>query len=172
MIAVFQFNFRKPFYDTFDETFRNDSSHMLVKLLKSLLPGDYPAYLLEMDVHLMALLVNVPEGVERELYERYCAEVVELFRRDEDFLRVHAGIGGVHQGYGGMRRSYVEAMKALWRVSPFDGKRVYAFAESDEESEAKRYLLDKEDENRLFNLALSGKRRSFASLSQVQSTVM
>ncbi|RED56446.1 helix-turn-helix domain-containing protein [Cohnella phaseoli] len=169
MIAVFQFNFRKPFYDTFDETFRNDSSHMLVKLLKSLLPGDYPAYLLEMDVHLIALLANVPEGVERELYERYCAEVVDLFRRDEDFLRVHAGIGGVHAGYGGMRRSYVEAMKALWRISPFDGKRVYAFAESDEEAEAKRYLLDKEEENRLFNLALSGRKEELREL--VENTI-
>jgi len=164
LIALFQFNFRKPFYDSFDESFRDDSSRTLVKLLNSLLPGDYPAYVLEMDTHLYCVLANVPEGTDQELYRAYGEEVVELFRKDEDFLRVHAGIGSLRQGYKGMRRSYIEAMKALWRISPFDGKRVYAFAEADGEPEATRYLLAKEDENRLFNLLVSGKKEELREL--------
>ncbi|QJD86143.1 helix-turn-helix domain-containing protein [Cohnella herbarum] len=164
MIALFQFNFRKPFYDSFNESFQNDSSRMLTKLLTSLLPMDYPCYLLEMDSHLFCLLVNVPEGADQVLYQKYCEDIVELFRKDEDFLRVHAGIGSVRRGYKGMRQSYIEAMKALWRISPFDGKRVYTFTEADNEHDVTRYLLSKEDENRLFNLLLSGKKEELHGL--------
>ncbi|WP_182298555.1 helix-turn-helix domain-containing protein [Cohnella cholangitidis] len=164
MIALFQFNFRKPFYDSFNESFQNDSSRMLMKLLKSLLPMDYPCYLLEMDSHLFCLLADVPEGTDQALYERYCEDIVELFRKDEDFLRVHAGIGSVRKGYKGMRQSYIEAMKALWRISPFDGKRVYTFTDADRDQDVARYLLSKEDENRLFNLLLSGKKEQLRGL--------
>ncbi|WP_256760610.1 helix-turn-helix domain-containing protein [Cohnella sp. WQ 127256] len=164
IIAMFQFNFRKPFYDSFNEKFQNDSSRMLMKLLKSLLPLDYPCYVLEMDSHLFCLLANVPEGTDQYLYERYSEEIVELFRKDEDFLRVHAGIGSIHESYKGMRQSYIEAMKALWRISPFDGKRVYTFNESDHEGDVTRYLLGKEDENRLFNLLLTGKKEELHNL--------
>ncbi|KOR82581.1 hypothetical protein AM231_19950 [Paenibacillus solani] len=164
IITVFQFNFRKPFYHSFSESFQSDSSRMLTSLLKALLPADHPCYFLEMDAHLFCLLANVPEGTSQEFYQRYCEDIVELFRTDEDFLRVHAGIGSVGHGYKGMRQSYIQAMKALWRISPFDGKRVYTYTDIDQEPGVMRYLLSRDDENRLFNLLLSDKKEEMHDL--------
>ncbi|MFD3260382.1 helix-turn-helix domain-containing protein [Paenibacillus lentus] len=164
IITLFQFSFRKPFYHSFSESFQSDSSRTLTKLLKALLPADHPCYFLEMDAHLFCLLANVPEGTTQEIYQRYGEDIVELFRTDEDFLRVHAGIGSVSHGYKGMRQSYIEAMKALWRISPFDGKRVYTYTDRDQEPGVMRYLLSRTDENRLFNLLLSDKKEEMHAL--------
>jgi len=164
VIVLFQFNIRKPFFQSFSESFQNDSSRTLTKLLKSLLPAEYPCYVLELDTHLFCILANVPEGVTSEIYQQYAEDTVKLFHMDEDILRVHAGIGTVNTGYKGMRQSYIEAMKALWRISPFDGKRVYTFSERDYEQGVNRYLLSKSDENRLFNLLLSDKKEELHEL--------
>lgn len=162
MIALIQIHFRKPFYDTFTERFQNEASQKIVTVMKTFMPPQCPGYFLEIDSHLFCLLINLPAQSDRTAYEEYCEEMVGLFKNDEHLLRICAGIGGIHQGYKGMQESYIEAMKALWRVSPFDGKRVYAYTESDQVPA--RYLLSKHDENKLFNLLMSGKQEDVYEL--------
>lgn len=158
-VSLIQCNFRKPFYDRYSEKFQNEAMDTISRILNALLPQAHPVYILELDAHMFAVLINPASEDELEGYAEYIDQIDHLFRQDEVELRIHIGMGLVHQNYKGMQASYVEAMKALWQVSPFDSKRVVHYSEYD--NEEPRYMLSRTDENILTNLLAAGKREEF-----------
>ncbi|MCY9662289.1 helix-turn-helix domain-containing protein [Paenibacillus chondroitinus] len=161
-VGLIQCNFKKPFYDSFSEEFQNQASQRLLKLMKSMIPPSSSVYLLEMDTNLFAILVNLPHDADTWAYHEYLQQIDDLFQTDKAFVHIHIGIGRKHTGYQGMQRSYVEAMKALWRVSPFDTKRISIYNENNQDESG--YLLSKTDENKLLNLLLSNKQEDLQQL--------
>ncbi|REK76353.1 helix-turn-helix domain-containing protein [Paenibacillus paeoniae] len=158
-VSLIQFNFRKPFYDLYSEKFQNEATDTIFRILNALLPQEHPVYILELDAHMFAVLINPASEDECEAYTAYFEQIDSLFRQDEAELRIHIGMGLVHGHYTGMQSSYVEAMKALWQVSPFDSKRIVQYSEY--ESQEPRYALSRTDEKILANLLAAGKREEF-----------
>ncbi|RJE90595.1 AraC family transcriptional regulator [Paenibacillus sp. 1011MAR3C5] len=164
-VSLIQCNFRKPFYDLYSEKFQNEATDTIFRILNALLPQEHPLYILELDAHMFAVLTNPASKNDFEVYSAYFRQIDSLFRQDEAELRIHIGMGRVHENYTGMQTSYVEAMKALWQVSPFDSKRIVQYSEY--ELEEPRYVLSRTDEKILANLLAAGKREEFRGLLDV-----
>ncbi|WP_237391606.1 helix-turn-helix domain-containing protein [Paenibacillus dendrobii] len=154
-IGLIQCTFRKPFYDLYSEKFQTEASDTVHRILQALLPKKHPTYILELDTNLFGVLINPASAIDIDS-SSYFELIDTLFRQDEAALRIHIGMGLVHENYKGMQISYMEAMKALWRVSPFDSKRIVYYSEFDHEEP--RFMLNKTEENILTNLLVAGKR--------------
>lgn len=158
-VSLIQCNFRKPFYDLYSEKFQNEATDTIFRILNALLPQEHPVYILELDAHMFAVLINPASRDDFETYAAYFEQIDQLFRQDEAELRIHIGMGLVHEHYTGMQTSYVEAMKALWQVSPLDSKRIVQYSEY--EPQEPRYALSRTDEKILANLLAAGKGDEF-----------
>ncbi|AJY74742.1 helix-turn-helix domain-containing protein [Paenibacillus beijingensis] len=146
----------KAFYMDYSAAEQNTYYDKMVSVLKSNTPANHQSYLVEIEANVFCLLVNFPQAADRHELADYFESMLGLFRHDEILHDVFVGVGDIHKGFDGLQQSYLEAMKAMWRLSPFENKRLHYYEKEDEESVT--ILLNNSDDKKIFNLLASVKR--------------
>ncbi|BCG57053.1 helix-turn-helix domain-containing protein [Paenibacillus sp. URB8-2] len=160
--ALIRTKFTKAFYMDYSNAEQNAYYDKMAGLLKAHTLAEYQSLLVEIESNVFCLLVNLPQDADRHELTSYFETMFSLFRHDEIMHDMFIGMGDIHRGFEGLQESYLEAMKAMWRLSPFENKRLHYYQKEDEESVT--ILLGTNDDKKIFNLLASVKREELFEL--------
>lgn len=160
--ALIRVKFTKAYHMEYSDTEQNRYYEKMAGLLKENVPAELQSILVEIELNVFCLIVNLRQEDERYELEAYSDTLFRLFRHDEIIQDLFVGIGGFHEGFGGIQQSYLEALKSLWRLSPFENERLYFYDKEDEKSVT--LLLNSSEDKIIFNLLASIKREELFEL--------
>lgn len=160
-VAIVRFKFAPL---GFDPNPRSGIDDRLAQIVRELLPPTPTSLLVELEPDILAVIANVPpDSAAHDFYDSLSRETQRLRLSEDKTVRSFAiGVGSVHRGYAGAQRSYLEAMKALWRISSRSEQRIRYYS-GEEETPAGAAITDRE-EKKIVNLLLTCKRMELYGL--------
>lgn len=163
-VALIRVTFSKSYLVDYSPAEKDVIHANMMQTLKAALPLDSSSFILEIESNIVCLIVNLNRDANLEEYTVYFESMIAGFQHDTNLQDLFVGMGGVHEGFEGLQRSYLEAMKSLWRLTPYYDRRIHYYNEDDERSIG--VMLTAQDENKLYNLLLSSKREELFDLLQ------
>lgn len=163
--ALIRIKFTKAFHTDYTTSEQNIIHCKIENLLKSTIPTE-DIYMVEIESNVFCLIVNLPQDAElQEFTTTYFDHLFNVLRHNGNLYDLFVGVGDIHEGFDGLQQSYLDAMKALWRLSPFDNKRIHYYQKEDEESVT--ILLNHNDDKKIFNLLASVKRGELLEMLKI-----
>ncbi|CAH1208670.1 HTH-type transcriptional activator RhaS [Paenibacillus auburnensis] len=161
--ALIRVKFAGPFLGEYSKSEQNIARNRILQLLKEHIPAARQWIVVEIEDNVYSLLANVPQltGRHKEL-NTYFTLVQDSLHMDHDVQETSIGVGETHPGFAGLQESYLEAMKAIWRISPLQHERIHYSVRT--ESEKAEALLSAGDSRKIFNVVCSAKKDELSGL--------
>lgn len=144
--AAYQADFSKQMQDTVMSRFSD-----VLKLPNSSIYSKYVFHLEEME---FCIIYNSRNADMHDALEKDAAMLCDLFSFDEDYVHLYFAFGGTYEGLQNLRLSWVQANKAMAKLSVFQEQSI-AFYEK-ENGNPMTYSMEADDDNHLFSYLYRG----------------
>lgn len=168
LLKKFKFHFPYPFFTcaifvpqftaAYQTDFSKQTQNMIMSKLSNVLkwPNSsiYNKYVFHLEEMEFCMIYNSQNADMHETLEKDATMLRSLFSFDENYVHLYIAFGGTHEGLPNLRLSWVQANKAMAKLSAFQEQTI-AFYEK-ENGNPMTYSMEADDDNHLFSYLYKG----------------
>ena len=155
IVAVVRLKPTEKFYDSFMKNEYFIIINGIDSILKDMFAEDnnYDNFIIHHDDEHFIVIVNVNEDI-RDNISKKLETFTQNFYQDREFMQTFVGIGNYYAGFNGMKKSYIEAKRAMSSILSIKSSAVMLY--NDSKMNNTNYIYTIDNENIIYNYLLKG----------------